>query len=121
MLVIAAIWFCAHSAPTAALSANIPYGPGNWLSDMPKAKAKKSVGRIKQPVLAAVLDSAPLLPPRRRGRPRKIQPAQSPHPPASLMDAQKSVGSIQSQAGLDLTEKVKELLRLAREQGHLTY
>ena len=37
------------------------------------------------------------------------------------MDAQKSVGSIKSQAGLDLTEKVKELLRLAREQGHLTY
>src|SRR5439155_9730811 len=49
------------------------------------------------------------------------QPAQSPHPPASLMDAQKSVGSIKSQAGLDLTQKVKDLLRLAREQGHLTY
>jgi RNA polymerase primary sigma factor len=32
-----------------------------------------------------------------------------------------SLGSIKSQAGLDLTEKVRELLRLAKEQGHLTY
>jgi RNA polymerase primary sigma factor len=42
-------------------------------------------------------------------------------PTASLADAQRSVGSITSQSGLDLTAKVKELLRLAKEQGHLTY
>ena len=40
---------------------------------------------------------------------------------ASLADAQQSLGLITSQAGLDLTQKVKDLLRLAKEQGHLTY
>ncbi len=38
-----------------------------------------------------------------------------------LAEVQQSLGSIKSQAGLDLTEKVKDLLRLAKEQGHLTY
>src|SRR5438874_2235491 len=96
-------------------------GRTHWPRDMPKAKPKKSVGRTKQPLLAAASDSAPLLAPRRRGRPRKIIPAEPPQPPPPLKDAQNSVGSIKSQAGLDLTEKVKDLLRLAREQGHLTY
>jgi RNA polymerase primary sigma factor len=40
---------------------------------------------------------------------------------ASLADAQQSLGMITSQSGLDLTAKVKDLLRLAKEQGHLTY
>jgi len=40
---------------------------------------------------------------------------------ASLADAQRALGLIKSRAGLDLTEKVKDLLRLAKEQGHLTY
>ena len=31
------------------------------------------------------------------------------------------MAAIKSMAGIDLTEKVKDLLRLAREQGHLTY
>ncbi len=39
----------------------------------------------------------------------------------SLADAQQALGLIKSKAGLDLTEKVKDLLRLAKEQGHLTY
>ena len=39
----------------------------------------------------------------------------------SLADAQQALGSITSQAGLDLTQKVKDLLRLAKEQGYLTY
>ncbi len=30
-------------------------------------------------------------------------------------------GSVQSQSGVDLSEKIKELVRLAREQGYLTY
>jgi RNA polymerase primary sigma factor len=41
--------------------------------------------------------------------------------PPSFVKAQQSLGSIKSQSGIDLTEKVKELLRLAQEQGHLTY
>jgi RNA polymerase primary sigma factor len=40
---------------------------------------------------------------------------------ATLASAQEALGPIRSQAGLDLTEKVKDLLRLAKEQGHLTY
>ena len=40
---------------------------------------------------------------------------------ASLSEAQHSLGLITSQTGLDLTAKVKELLRLAKEQGHLTH
>jgi RNA polymerase primary sigma factor len=40
---------------------------------------------------------------------------------ASLADAQQSLGLITSQSGLDLTAKVKDLLRLAKEQGYLSY
>src|SRR5438128_12528873 len=58
---------------------------------------------------------------RRRGRPRGAQKGQLSLHTASLMEAQESLGSIKSQAGLDLTEKVRDLLRLAKEQGHLTY
>ncbi|HMJ89960.1 MAG TPA: RNA polymerase sigma factor region1.1 domain-containing protein, partial [Candidatus Acidoferrum sp.] len=32
-----------------------------------------------------------------------------------------ALGPIKSQSGVDLTEKVKELVRLAQEQGYLTY
>ena len=46
-------------------------------------------------------------------------------PPAlgtnSLAQAQELLGSIKTRAGVDLTEKVRDLLRLAKEQGHLTY
>jgi RNA polymerase primary sigma factor len=40
---------------------------------------------------------------------------------ANLAQAQQALGPIKSQSGIDLTEKVKELLRLAQEQGYLTY
>jgi RNA polymerase primary sigma factor len=39
----------------------------------------------------------------------------------SLADAQAALGSIHNKAGVDITAKVKDLLRLAKEQGHLTY
>ena len=32
-----------------------------------------------------------------------------------------SLGTIRSQSGIDLTEKIRELVRLAQEQGYLTY
>jgi len=38
-----------------------------------------------------------------------------------LADAQRSFDPISSQTGLNLTAKVKDLVRLAMEQGHLTY
>ncbi len=58
---------------------------------------------------------------RRRGRPSRIQRALVSLPTASPAEVQQPLGSITSQAGLDLTQKVKDLLRLAKEQGHLTY
>ena len=44
-----------------------------------------------------------------------------PSPENSLSDAQRSLSPIKSQSGVDLTEKIKELIRLAQEQGYLTY
>ena len=42
--------------------------------------------------------------------------------PESLADsAIPTIGAVKSKSGIDLTEKVKELLRLAQEQGYLTY
>ena len=38
-----------------------------------------------------------------------------------LAQAQQAIGLLKSQSGVDLTEKIKELLRLAQEQGYLTY
>ena len=38
-----------------------------------------------------------------------------------LAQAQQSIGTIRSASGVDLTEKIKELLRLAQEQGYLTH
>jgi RNA polymerase primary sigma factor len=58
---------------------------------------------------------------RRPGRPPRAErpaPSSQETPPA---DAQEPLGLIRSRAGLDLTEKVKDLLRLAKEQGHLTH
>src|SRR5438445_7024620 len=40
---------------------------------------------------------------------------------APLSAAEQAIGTIKSQAGIDLTEKIKELVRLAQEQGYLTY
>ncbi len=40
---------------------------------------------------------------------------------AQLAQAQQAIGTFKSASGVELTEKVKELLRLAQEQGYLTY
>jgi RNA polymerase primary sigma factor len=42
-------------------------------------------------------------------------------PAVSPADAQHSVGLLKSLTGMDLAQKVKDLLRLAKEQGHLTH
>jgi RNA polymerase primary sigma factor len=88
---------------------------------MPKAKPKKPVGQTKQPAMDDGLASAPLVMQGRRGRPRKTETTQPLPGNNLLLDARESVDFVKSQSGLDLTEKVKDLLRLAREQGHLTY
>src|SRR5947207_3090780 len=40
---------------------------------------------------------------------------------AALANAEQLFGSIKSQTGGDLSEKIKDLIRLAREQGYLTF
>ena len=58
---------------------------------------------------------------RRRGRPTRASRAsvfRAAHSPA---DAGQSPGPVAGETGLDVAARVKELLRLAREQGHLTY
>ncbi len=57
-------------------------------------------------------------------KPAAAKPAAAPaKTPAAtaVSDAKIAAGSITSSTGLDLTEKVRELVRLAKEQGHLTY
>ena len=58
---------------------------------------------------------------RRRGQPPRVPRASVSLQTAALTHAQQSLGMITGQSGLDLTAKVKDLLRLAKEQGHLTY
>src|SRR2546425_938199 len=40
---------------------------------------------------------------------------------AALANAEQLFGSMKSQSGGDLSEKIKDLIRLAREQGYLTF
>ncbi|HXT40738.1 MAG TPA: RNA polymerase sigma factor RpoD [Candidatus Angelobacter sp.] len=40
---------------------------------------------------------------------------------AALANAERMFGSIKGQSGADLSEKIKDLIRLAREQGYLTF
>jgi RNA polymerase primary sigma factor len=54
-----------------------------------------------------------------RGEARAATPAQSTPAQQALVAA--NLGTIKSQSGIDITEKVKELVRLAQEQGYLTY
>src|ERR1039458_8956371 len=92
---------------------------------MRKAKVKKTIEKARQGVRAASpkLTAAPSAPTdrRRRSRSPKVPRASLSPPTASLADAQPSADLMKSEAGLDLTQKVKDLLRLAKEQGHLTY
>ncbi len=49
------------------------------------------------------------------------RPTHLPDKPAALSVAEQAIGTIKSHSGIDLTEKIKELVRLAQEQGYLTY
>src|SRR4051794_23502948 len=52
----------------------------------------------------------------------KTGPAPVPHDAAGSKNGLNSQPeTVKSQSGLDLTEKIKELVRLAQEQGYLTY
>ena len=92
---------------------------------MRKAKARTTIRkaakgrRAAAPKPATVPASVPGR--RRRGRPPKGSRAPGPSAANSLAEVRQSLGRIASQTGLDLTAKVKDLVRLATEQGHLTH
>jgi RNA polymerase primary sigma factor len=85
---------------------------------MQRAKQKKSGSKANRPAIAT--SASPAAAPGRKGR-RAAKVNSLSIETASLADVQQSLGSIKTLAGLDLTEKVKDLVRLAKEQGHLTY
>jgi RNA polymerase primary sigma factor len=92
-----------------------------WQSaNMRKAKPTKHKPRAKQrPAMPAVATA--VLPARRgRGRPPRMPRQASPLSPSPI-EPQQAAGPLRRRTGLDLPQKIKELLRLAKEQGHLTH
>jgi RNA polymerase primary sigma factor len=97
---------------------------------VPKPGAKKSgkaISKVSKPSAdktpqKAHAVSTPTTPHSASGTSKKLSANGQPRPttlPASV--AEQAIGIIKSQAGVDLTEKIKELVRLAQEQGYLTY
>src|SRR5689334_19495357 len=87
---------------------------------MPKPNRKNSARAKKKPTRGRGI--AAMAKPASNGEVRKIRIPQT----AVLKNGEpanpgQTIGSITSQFGLNLAEKVKDLLRLAREQGHLTH
>jgi RNA polymerase primary sigma factor len=92
---------------------------------MRKPNAREFSRKTSKRVHAATPKS-PGVPSRPPVRGRRGRPPRTPNAPLALpatrgAEARQSLGSVTSQGGLDLTQKVKDLLRLAKEQGHLTY
>jgi RNA polymerase primary sigma factor len=91
-----------------------------------KARPVAPVAAVKAPPLPGKTLPAAAGRPVLKGRPShlpngstKIQIAALTE--GNLASAQQAIGSIKTRSGVDLTEKIKELLRLAQEQGYLTY
>src|SRR5437773_13446 len=103
---------------------------GMWIqTNMLKPKVKQSVARI---VPARAGRSADYLPATVSGAPanksivvpkRSGETAQAMPPPtvAANGGARLAADLIRTKSGVDLSEKIRELLILAKEQGHLTY
>src|SRR5205823_15047776 len=81
-------------------SRTVPASPSSASSKLP------GVGEV----------SAKLLNANGQSRPSNLQAIAAP-----LSATEQAIGTIKSQSGIDLTEKIKELVRLAQEQGYLTY
>ena len=79
-----------------------------------KASLKNPPMTLSPPPAGRVSGSA-TTPPGSNGHPRT---GHATHHPAFN---EQSIGTIKSHSGIDLTEKIKELVRLAQEQGYLTY
>src|SRR5512134_3418432 len=81
---------------------------------MAKPKAKKLASKDERPSLSKAEPTSPM------------ETSHNGHPPAAS-STKLSEGAVQnltpicSHSGVDLTEKIRELVRLAKEQGYLTY
>jgi RNA polymerase primary sigma factor len=91
-------------------------------------KATKKSADVAKHKIHAASPSENARPARSAGAPSKPKQGQAALDKSQLLDAHaqtnaalSSLGAIKSQSGVDLTEKVKELVRLAQEQGYLTY
>jgi len=89
---------------------------------MLKSKVKRPVARIVPP---RARRSAARLPATIAGAPANkssaVPESSGETADAARRDARLDTDSIKTQSGVDLTEKIRELLILAKEQGHLTY
>src|SRR5262245_16461542 len=88
-----------------------------------KAPAKKTeTHKPKEPaharLVAEKLTASASKKPDGNGR---LQPKLHAETPVISLPDQPALPAIKSQSGVDLTEKIKELIRLAQEQGYLTY
>jgi RNA polymerase primary sigma factor len=77
----------------------------------PRGKAKKPEAAKTgvSPALAALAKAA------------ENTPAAPAVPVSAESDGLTAIGTVKSSSGVDITEKIKELVRLAQEQGYLTY
>src|SRR6266581_3343215 len=82
-----------------------------------KSEEKASLKNKPQPVSAPATRASGASPPP-PGSNGHVRTVHTPHHPAFNEQA---IGTIKSHSGFDLTEKIKELVRLAQEQGYLTY
>src|ERR1043166_3119750 len=85
-----------------------------------KKTARKAPASKHQNKADQKKDSKPAAEP---GKAKTRRPVVAQVPPVvdALVNAANALGPIKSQSGVDLTEKIKELVRLAQEQGYLTY
>jgi RNA polymerase primary sigma factor len=95
----------------------------------PGAKSSAKTAFLKKSAEITSLKNQPLPAASSPGRPSNAGPKppgsngqlralhSTPHPAFN----EQAIGTIKSQSGFDLTEKIKELVRLAQEQGYLTY
>src|SRR5882762_262292 len=96
-------------------AAKDPAKPSKPSSTKPRRNAAKQAGRA---FVEASHSGASALKSAGNGAPGASLSAKAEN---QLATAQQNLGTIKSSSGVELTEKVKELLRLAQEQGYLTY
>jgi RNA polymerase primary sigma factor len=87
----------------------------------PKAVKRDHPKPTPKPEKVSPTGGSPVRPVARATPAGRGLPGEAKGPSPEGQPALPQIGQIKSQSGVDLTEKVKELLRLAQEQGYLTH